>query len=251
MLYCHLTSAKYRQAYLDMAQNPQDDNAVESTEQSPSLDSTKTNSSLSTDEVKATSKPSVIRPLRPLSSEVKTTPMREDDPTRPSVKFSPSQSEDEAQQSDALLGRSPTKDSTRETAVLSESNPMLRRVMSNRKSQNGTARLGEGREVLLVIRGMVERVIMVEGKTYKLGRFEIGTRKDEEIDLSPYGALDRGVSRIHAELSLVGDKIYITDLMSTNGTYLAGQRLKPNEAMLLRKGDELHIGRLPIQVLFS
>jgi pSer/pThr/pTyr-binding forkhead associated (FHA) protein len=50
---------------------------------------------------------------------------------------------------------------------------------------------------------------------------------------------------------LKGDQIYITDLMSTNGTYLAGQRLKPNEATLLRKGDELLIGRLPIQILFS
>jgi pSer/pThr/pTyr-binding forkhead associated (FHA) protein len=140
-------------------------------------------------------------------------------------------------------------DPTRETAVLSDNNPILRRMI-RQNSPSGTASLGEGREIILVIRGMVERIIITEGKKYKLGRFEVSSRSPEEIDLSPYGALDRGVSRVHAELSLKGEHIYITDLTSTNGTYLAGTRLKPNEATLLRKGDELLIGRLPVQVLF-
>jgi hypothetical protein len=233
-----------------MAQNTQDDDMLEPTERDTSLDSTRANSSLSTDEMKTASKTSVIRPLRPPALEAKTTSIEEAEP-RPPIKFDPPL-RDVPQRSNVLIDRPLTKpDPMRDTAVLSETNPILRRMMNNRKAQGGTARLGEGREVLLVIRGMVERVLMVEGKTYKLGRFEISTRKDEEIDLSPYGALDRGVSRVHAELSLKGDQIYITDLMSTNGTYLAGQRLKPNEAMLLRKGDELLIGRLPIQILFS
>ncbi len=140
-------------------------------------------------------------------------------------------------------------DPTRETAVLSDNNPMLKRMI-RQNTGVGTASLGEGREVILVIRGMVERVMMQEGKTYKLGRFEVSSRKPEEIDLSPYGALDRGVSRVHAQLTMLNDRIFITDLTSTNGTYLAGQRLRPNEAMMLRKGDELLIGRLPVQVLF-
>jgi hypothetical protein len=160
------------------------------------------------------------------------------------------QKEEPSPRQDAMPLRPYAKpDPTRETAVLSDNNPMLKRMI-RQNTGVGTASLGEGREVILVIRGMVERVMMQEGKTYKLGRFEVSTRKPEEIDLSPYGALDRGVSRVHAQLTMLNDRIFITDLTSTNGTYLAGQRLRPNEAMMLRKGDELLIGRLPVQVLF-
>jgi hypothetical protein len=140
-------------------------------------------------------------------------------------------------------------DPTRDTAVLSSN--MIKRLIKG-TDKAGTASLGGMREVVLVIRGMVERLVMSEGTIYQLGRFDVvGARKDEEIDLSPYGALDRGVSRVHATLHLQNDQLYLTDLNSTNGTYLAGQRLKPNEANLIRKGDEVLIGRLPIQILFK
>jgi hypothetical protein len=232
-----------------MAQDTRDDNTLEPTEQDSNHQSTKATGTLSTDEMKMASKPSVIRPLRPLSSETKTASLTPVD-AEPPVKFDLPRAEAVPHRPDALPERPLAKpDPTRETAVLSDNNPILKRMMS-RSTQGSTSRLGEGREVLLVIRGMVERVMMVEGKTYKLGRFEVSTRKEDEIDLSPYGALDRGVSRVHAALSLQNDHIYITDLTSTNGTYLGGQRLKPNEATLLRKGDELLIGRLPVQVLF-
>ncbi len=232
-----------------MAQDTRDNDKLEPAEQEPNTESTKATGALSTDEMKLASKPSIIRPLRPPSSETKTASLNPVD-TEPSVKFDLPRAEAVPHRPDALPERPLAKpDPTRETAVLSDNNPILKRMM-NRSTQGGTSRLGEGREVLLVIRGMVERVMMVEGKSYKLGRFEVSTRKEEEIDLSPYGALDRGVSRVHAELSLHNDQIYITDLTSTNGTYLGGQRLKPNEATLLRKGDELLIGRLPVQVLF-
>jgi hypothetical protein len=140
-------------------------------------------------------------------------------------------------------------DPTRDTAVLSSN--MIKRLIKG-TDKAGTASLGGMREVVLVIRGMVERIVMSEGTIYQLGRFDVvGARKAEEIDLSPYGALDRGVSRVHATLHLQNDQLYLTDLNSTNGTYLAGQRLKPNEANVIRKGDEVLIGRLPVQILFK
>lgn len=166
------------------------------------------------------------------------------------IRFDPPKIESVPQRQDSLPPRFFSKpDPTRETAVLSDHNPILKRMI-RQNSPSGTASLGEGREIILVIRGMVERILITEGKKYKLGRFEISSRTIEEIDLSPYGALDRGVSRVHAELTLKTEHIYVTDLTSTNGTYLAGTRLKPNEPTLLRKGDELLIGRLPVQVLF-
>lgn len=145
-------------------------------------------------------------------------------------------------------------DPTKDTAVLSRNNPALRRALNaagvDEDAPLNTTTLGEKQEVILLIRGMVERVVMEAGIIYKLGRFEIGTAGEDEIDLTPYGAMDRGVSRVHSQLHLEEGKVYITDLGSTNGTYISGTRLEANTPTVLRKGDELLLGRLAVQVLF-
>lgn len=41
------------------------------------------------------------------------------------------------------------------------------------------------------------------------------------------------VSRIHAKIEKVGDTYYLTDLFSTNGTFINGKRLQPNHAVAL------------------
>lgn len=136
-----------------------------------------------------------------------------------------------------------------DTAVLPEKSPAWKKVI-DAQSQGTTGTIGEQREVLFVIRGMIERVVMKDNTTATLGRFDTGTVPNEEIDLIPYGAIDRGVSRRHCEILLRDNKLHVVDLGSTNGTFLAGIRLKPNEITLLRKGDELLLGRLAVQVLF-
>lgn len=138
----------------------------------------------------------------------------------------------------------------RDTAVLSKENPAFQRALSKQEVADGTSTLGDKREVILVIRGMIERLVIAEKEPVKLGRFEPGRKQSNEIDLTPYGALDRGVSRVHAQLELMGNNLYVSDLGSTNGTYLAGARLEPNQPSLLHKGDDLLIGRLSVQVMF-
>lgn len=142
---------------------------------------------------------------------------------------------------------------TSDTAILSRNNPLLKRALSHQgghQTDDDTATLVEKREVILVIRGVVERVVMEEKRNYRLGRFEIGSKREDEIDLTPYGAVDRGVSRVHAHLHLEQEKLYITDLGSTNGTYLNGTRLNSHEPTVLRKGDDILLGRLALQILF-
>jgi len=90
-----------------------------------------------------------------------------------------------------------------------------------------------------------------EDHPFVLGRADIGSRFHPDIDLTPYGALDRGVSRSHAILHLAGDNLLVADQNSTNGTFLRGDRLTPNEPVMLQNGDELLLGRLAIQVLFK
>ena len=123
----------------------------------------------------------------------------------------------------------------RETAILSKDNPLLKRALNQQGGQDNNdadsdVRIpDEQREIILLIRGMVERVVISAGKTFKLGRFELGSSRPEEIDLTPYGALDRGVSRLHAQLHMEDQQLYITDLESTNGTYLGGEKLTPHD----------------------
>ena len=138
------------------------------------------------------------------------------------------------------------------TTVLSADNPLLRRALSQNASaeHNGTTSIGDSREVILLIRGMIERVVMADHKAYTLGRYDMGVKGNDEIDLTPYGAADRGVSRAHAVLQLDGDHLYLTDLESTNGTYIAGEKLEPNTPTIVHKGDEVLLGRLAIQIMF-
>ena len=137
-----------------------------------------------------------------------------------------------------------------DTAVLANQNKRLRRKLEVSNPQ-GTATLGERREIIFVIRGMVERFTLADDVSIILGRSEPGARAEDGIvNLTPYGALDRGVSRHHARLHLKDDHLYVTDLGSTNGTFLAGKKLRANEPTLIRKGDELLLGRLTVQVLF-
>lgn len=82
-------------------------------------------------------------------------------------------------------------------------------------------------------------------------------RKDEDsgfvpgIDLVPYGAYARGISRRHAALLLSRKRLTIRDLKSSNGTYINQEMLDPHEAHQLRDGDEVRLGNLVIKVNFD
>lgn len=67
-----------------------------------------------------------------------------------------------------------------------------------------------------------------------------------DIDLTPHGAAEAGLSRLHARLSEQGDEWYITDLGSTNGTYVNETRLPPGESHLLKNGDKVHCSQMKL-----
>ncbi|MDQ7026558.1 MAG: FHA domain-containing protein [Anaerolineae bacterium] len=137
------------------------------------------------------------------------------------------------------------------TSIFTEDSPTLHRVLHQQVSvQHGTASLGKNREVILLIRGLPERLMLTEDTDLILGRFSMDSHLDSEVNLSPYGADDRGVSRHHACLQIKDNHLYITDLGSTNGTFIAGKRLNPQQPTLLHKGVEILLGRLQIQILF-
>jgi pSer/pThr/pTyr-binding forkhead associated (FHA) protein len=75
-----------------------------------------------------------------------------------------------------------------------------------------------------------------------------GPRPD--VHLGQFGTVELGVSRCHIRISGADYSFYVTDLNSTNGTWLNGKRLSPSVAHLLNPGDELRLGKLKLTVKF-
>jgi pSer/pThr/pTyr-binding forkhead associated (FHA) protein len=65
-----------------------------------------------------------------------------------------------------------------------------------------------------------------------------------EIDLTPYGGESGGVSRQHARLANLNGQWTITDLNSTNYTYVDGARIEPSAPVPIRDGTQLRFGRV-------
>ncbi len=83
------------------------------------------------------------------------------------------------------------------------------------------------------------------------GRDDPDSGQRPDIDLVPYGAYQRGVSRHHAALELTGKRLVLSDLSSANGTFLNGVRLDPHETHQIRDGDRLRMGNLTVDVFFN
>jgi len=64
-------------------------------------------------------------------------------------------------------------------------------------------------------------------------------KKKEEVDVV---LEDISVSRMHARILKEGEKVYLEDLNSTNGTFKNGLRMEPYERRELEVGDEIRIG---------
>src|SRR5689334_8472755 len=69
-----------------------------------------------------------------------------------------------------------------------------------------------------------------------------------DVDLAPYGAEALGVSRQHVTIMTEGERLMIRDLNSNNGTFLNGNRLKPDEGYFIKNGDQIQLGRMHIDL---
>lgn len=59
-----------------------------------------------------------------------------------------------------------------------------------------------------------------------------------------YGIEDSSVSRMHARVECRNGHYILTDLNSTNGTYVNGMPLTPNEQIEIEPGDEIRFGNM-------
>jgi pSer/pThr/pTyr-binding forkhead associated (FHA) protein len=84
-----------------------------------------------------------------------------------------------------------------------------------------------------------------------LGRSDASSNQKPDLDLAPYGAIEKGVSRVHAAIDRQEDTLTLVDMGSSNGTRLNGTALPPNEPHILRDGDEIEMGKMTIHIYFE
>lgn len=83
------------------------------------------------------------------------------------------------------------------------------------------------------------------------GRSDDRSNTHPDVDLTPHGAVDKGISRTHALIRRKDDTVTVIDLESVNGTFLNGQRILPHQPRILRDGDEVRFGKLSTRVYFK
>lgn len=105
--------------------------------------------------------------------------------------------------------------------------------------------------LVIHIRNAADPLLIELVETVVLGRADTSSPEQPDIDLTPFGALEKGVSRLHAIISRGEDVLTLTDIGSSNGTYLNGQKLARQHPSILRDGDELRLGKLVAHVYFK
>jgi hypothetical protein len=102
----------------------------------------------------------------------------------------------------------------------------------------------------LYIGGRITPVIVDILRPVLLGRPSKDGTIQPQVDLTPYGGYDKGISRRHAVIRRSDSGLIVEDLGSANGTSLNGEILSPYTATTLKANDRLKLGKLEILVYF-
>ena len=104
--------------------------------------------------------------------------------------------------------------------------------------------------VAIYVMGETKPIAVTDAQEFILGRRVIeGT--DEIVDLTPFGALEKGVSRKHALIRRTEGAYEVVDLYSTNGTWINEQRLLPNKINPLASGVKIRLGQLLLFIVYG
>ncbi len=84
-----------------------------------------------------------------------------------------------------------------------------------------------------------------------IGRRDVATGTQPDVDLTSYAGYRMGVSRRHAQIHLKDGHLEITDLGSSNGSKLNGVVMPANRPFPVRDGDEITLGNMKLRVIFQ
>jgi hypothetical protein len=118
-------------------------------------------------------------------------------------------------------------------------------AVADTTSSGPMAGAGAGMARLVVISTGAE-LSLPEQEEITVGREDPSSGIFPDVDLTPYGGEDGGVSRRHARLMHIGGDYFVEDLQSTNYTKLDGQRLPAHVRERLEDGARLDFGRVAV-----
>ncbi|MEO8609552.1 MAG: FHA domain-containing protein [Chloroflexota bacterium] len=127
----------------------------------------------------------------------------------------------------------------------------LKNITFDPKVTTGDTILKPNNTIILALVGSEIRFPVQLNERVILGRQDPNNMKLVDIDLTPYSAYEKGVSRRHASLYKISNTLSLVDLGSNNGTHLNGYRLLPHQPRLMRNGDEVALGKLVFRVYFE
>jgi pSer/pThr/pTyr-binding forkhead associated (FHA) protein len=104
---------------------------------------------------------------------------------------------------------------------------------------------------VLIIRSNRQALFLLPIDEICLGRRDAVYGVFPDLDLTPDGGLEEGVSREHAKIYQREDHFLVEDVGSANGTFLNDKRITPHLPYVLRGGDMLQLGRLRMVVEFG
>ncbi|GAP20077.1 FHA domain-containing protein [Leptolinea tardivitalis] len=140
---------------------------------------------------------------------------------------------------------------------------MIKCPNCHHKERNGTLFCSEcGAEIFNVIPDGVSEVVLEfietgkklrlkENREYTIGRMGKTQALIPDVDLSQYGAFQKGVSRLHAIIKTYPGKCMIIDLDSANGTKINGERIAAYVDTPLKNGDTINLGSFKILLHIS
>jgi hypothetical protein len=103
--------------------------------------------------------------------------------------------------------------------------------------------------------GRDDPIILPHLKTLILGRdstqYIQQTAEEKKLDLSGFGRLTHSISRRHAMIVWTADGFTLSDLGSTNGTWLNQEMLQPGKAYHLQSYDQVRLGLFTLMVGFQ
>ena len=92
------------------------------------------------------------------------------------------------------------------------------------------------------------KIVLSTEKEILVGRLDAAHGIFPELDMTPDGGLEQGVSRRHARIYAREGTCFVEDLDSTNGTFLNEERVTPYLPYAFKDGDLLTFGTMQLQV---
>lgn len=104
-------------------------------------------------------------------------------------------------------------------------------------------------DIELIVLNTGRRVSCPDRENVILGRSDAMTGEMPDIDLTPDDAIELGVSRRHACITFRDDAPFITDLGSTNRTFINRQLMMRGQPYPIKNGDEVRLGNAILKVI--